>query len=64
MQVIPTRFTYFMTTEFSPRGYLRVQGSTGLYSCQGALPALQVLDHHLAKSITHVHLDTQKMLSV
>ena len=39
--------------------YLRIQRLADLHSCQGALASLQVLNHHLAKSIAHVHLDTQ-----
>lgn len=38
-------------------GHLSIQGLAGLHPCQSALAALQVLDHHLAKSIAHVHLD-------
>ena len=43
-------------------GYLRVQRVASFHSCQGALTTTQVLDHHLAKSIVHVHLCTWIML--
>lgn len=36
--------------------HLRAQRLAGLHSCQATVASLQVLDHHLAKSVTHVHL--------
>lgn len=44
-------------SEKARRGHLSFQRVAELCSCQGALTTLQVLDHHLAKPIAHVHLD-------
>jgi len=49
--------------EWPACGYLRVKRLAGLHSGQGALTPLQVLDHHLAKSITHVHLHAQTVFT-
>lgn len=46
-------------SEMVRRGYLSFQRLTELCSCQGALTTLQVLDHHLAEPIAHVHLNKQ-----
>lgn len=40
--------------------HLRVQRLAGLHAGQGAVAALQVLDHHLAEAVAHVHLDTDQ----
>lgn len=36
---------------------LRLQGLAGLRSCEAAVASLQILDHHLAESVVHVHLE-------
>lgn len=50
---------YSSFLEMAQNCYLSFQRVAELCSCQGALTTLQVLDHHLTKSIAHVHLNRQ-----